>query len=326
MTATLFDQLDTKADLERLIASGEREGHTLEYKDASKPIKQRDEVAKDISAFANASGGLIVYGIATDPADKTKPVACIPIDVRNIECIEQANGLQIRPLVPDIRMKPILDDSVTIAFAVDVPPSDHAPHQVTSSCVYYRREQAHNVRMTHDIVELYFGRRLGPQLELTPRLKPIADVCKPDYANRQYEFDVQVNNVGRRAARYATVQAHFLNAAHHRVVGINDRRAAIMPDPVTGGTIVLWENNAGLVYQATIITVCKVAVAVGEHYNGPRIPLFYVSAFADDMKQRHVAGWLERSSPDAVPTLKTSSLDEWERTVGVKLIDDNRPS
>ena len=68
-------KLDTKADLENLIAEGITESLTLEYKGSpalAKDSKSRDELCKDVSAFANSAGGQIVYGIEEDKNVPTK--------------------------------------------------------------------------------------------------------------------------------------------------------------------------------------------------------------------------------------------------------------
>jgi predicted HTH transcriptional regulator len=62
-------KLETRADLERLIAEGITESLTLDYKASpslGKADKQRDELCKDVTAFANSAGGQIVYGMVDD--------------------------------------------------------------------------------------------------------------------------------------------------------------------------------------------------------------------------------------------------------------------
>jgi predicted HTH transcriptional regulator len=59
-------KLETKSDLDRLIADDIQESLTLDYKDAralGKTDPQRNELCKDVSAFANSAGGQIIYGI-----------------------------------------------------------------------------------------------------------------------------------------------------------------------------------------------------------------------------------------------------------------------
>jgi hypothetical protein len=62
-------QLETKADLERLITDEVKESLTLDYKESDalgKDSKQRDDLCKDVTAFANSAGGQIVYGVGED--------------------------------------------------------------------------------------------------------------------------------------------------------------------------------------------------------------------------------------------------------------------
>ena len=56
----------TKKDLESLIENKIEESGECEYKSAEaleKSDKAKSEIAKDVSAMANAAGGLIIYGI-----------------------------------------------------------------------------------------------------------------------------------------------------------------------------------------------------------------------------------------------------------------------
>jgi predicted HTH transcriptional regulator len=60
-------KLDIKSELEALHTNNVKESLHLEYK-ASAAIDKRDdnkklEMARDVSAFANADGGQVVYGI-----------------------------------------------------------------------------------------------------------------------------------------------------------------------------------------------------------------------------------------------------------------------
>jgi predicted HTH transcriptional regulator len=59
-------KLTTRDDLQRLIDDEIQESLTLDYKASpalAKDSKSRDELCKDVSAFANSAGGQIIYGI-----------------------------------------------------------------------------------------------------------------------------------------------------------------------------------------------------------------------------------------------------------------------
>ena len=59
----MFDELTTIERVQALIDGGVRESQTLEYKTASAPFgdKEKNEVAKDVSAMANSGGGTIIF-------------------------------------------------------------------------------------------------------------------------------------------------------------------------------------------------------------------------------------------------------------------------
>ena len=67
-----FDNLKTLDDIQALIDDAERESEVLEYKTASNHFDNRDkgEIAKDVPAMANSSGGVIIYGVAPIPATR----------------------------------------------------------------------------------------------------------------------------------------------------------------------------------------------------------------------------------------------------------------
>ena len=64
----LFDkERYTFADIQYLIDNGVEESIHLDFKAAgalAKDDKKKNEIAKDVSAFANSDGGIIIYGIS----------------------------------------------------------------------------------------------------------------------------------------------------------------------------------------------------------------------------------------------------------------------
>ncbi len=56
-----------KQQLDRMIADGVEENLGLDYKRADslgKTDGKRAEITKDVSSFANSSGGVVIYGVA----------------------------------------------------------------------------------------------------------------------------------------------------------------------------------------------------------------------------------------------------------------------
>jgi hypothetical protein len=164
---SLFDEISSLDDVRRLVTDGVRESETLEYKRADVVLidDARREVAKDVSALANSAGGTLIYGVETERSgDRTVPTRIVPIDPTNIGRIQRIISGDIRHPIPGVRTKAIPATGNATVLLVDVPASQLAPHQNVIDNKYYRRHLDESVPMTHELVELYFGRRLGPWL------------------------------------------------------------------------------------------------------------------------------------------------------------------
>lgn len=131
----------TAADLERLVSNGVAENRTLEYKETLPGGADQDkrEFLADVSSFANAIGGDLIYG-AREKRDETgkptgTPEAIVGVDVANLDQTTQRleNVLRdgIAPRVPGIRLWPVAGFERGPALIVRVPRSWAAPHMVT---------------------------------------------------------------------------------------------------------------------------------------------------------------------------------------------------
>ena len=89
-----------EADIQHLIDEQNIESKTLEYKSILPGNLNSDkrEFKADISSFANASGGDIIYGVKEDKGAPLSPLEGIPIE--DIDK-ENARGNQNQP--PDVR-------------------------------------------------------------------------------------------------------------------------------------------------------------------------------------------------------------------------------
>jgi predicted HTH transcriptional regulator len=100
----------TEADVLQLITDQVQESLTLDYKEClalRKTDRKKDEISKDVSAFANSAGGVIVYGV--------KETGHIPTaiddgyDPSHIskEWLEQVIDSRIQRRIDGIRINPI---------------------------------------------------------------------------------------------------------------------------------------------------------------------------------------------------------------------------
>lgn len=137
----------TQADLERFISNKIEENLHLEYKAAAaldrKDVKKK-EITKDVSALANAAGGIIIYGIQEhgDPGLLRLPSCLDPVDpvAYSKEWLDEIIT-QIQPIIPGIEIipVPVTVDGVSGYCYVVVVPASQTAHQARDLRYYRRR-------------------------------------------------------------------------------------------------------------------------------------------------------------------------------------------
>ena len=126
----------TEADLQELIEQKVGEGKTLDYKKTLNVENDhtKDEFRRDITSFANASGGDLIYGMKEKADEPRIPEELCGFEIQNIEArknqLTQILDAHIRPRVPNVKIKEILLSNGNYAFIVRIPQSYNKPHQV----------------------------------------------------------------------------------------------------------------------------------------------------------------------------------------------------
>ena len=141
----------TENDLNDLIKNEVQESVSLDYKRCAslqKLQKNRDEISKDVSAFANSAGGIVVYGMEENGHIPTRVDS--GYDPRDIskEWLEQVIQGNIRPRINDIHVNQIQLKSSKqkkVAYVVTIPQGGTA-HQA-ADFRYYKRFNFESVPM-----------------------------------------------------------------------------------------------------------------------------------------------------------------------------------
>lgn len=125
----------TTEDLQNLVENVVLEGKTIEYK-AYLPGNldgDKKEFLADVSSFANASGGDIVFGISEDP-DTREPRALEGCKILNID--QEINRLDniiregIEPRIPSVNIREVGLVNSRIAIIIRIAKSWLSPHRV----------------------------------------------------------------------------------------------------------------------------------------------------------------------------------------------------
>lgn len=144
----------TEADIESFVRKNLEEGVTLEYKDI-RTFYDAGELSKEISAFANTMGGLLVLGIGKSDAAPHLPGKITWGDPKlSKERLENTIMDNIRPRMEPPTIIPVRNHTDQQIFLIDVRPSASPPHQA-SDFKYYKRWNFSSVPMRHQEVMSY---------------------------------------------------------------------------------------------------------------------------------------------------------------------------
>lgn len=173
----LFSRIEQEgmSFVESLIVDRASEELFLEFKRSSDNgggthLHERDRInlRKAVSGFANSEGGVIVWGVecAKDWAHGDVASAIISINNPNrfVSWLEGAISGCTVPPVSGVRSVAIVADSGTGVVATFVPKSSHAPHQLAGEGKYVIRAGSDFVPAPHGVVAGLFGRPPHPIL------------------------------------------------------------------------------------------------------------------------------------------------------------------
>ena len=156
-------------DIISLIDNEAEESVHLDFKAAgslSKDDRKKLEIAKDVSAFANADGGIIVYGVE-EREHKAYALSFINGGIYTKEWLEQVIQDNIQRKINDLKIFPIRFDGdiEKTVYIVKIPRSNNTPHMSADKC-YYKRNNFRSVKMEEYEVRDLFYRESTPNLKI----------------------------------------------------------------------------------------------------------------------------------------------------------------
>jgi hypothetical protein len=236
----LFNSLTQEADLKNLVAEKREEDLYLEFKQKfdrrNDHLDERDREAfsQALSGFANADGGLLIFGIETkkdkDGVDRASSLKEIVGFSKFRSRLMDSIVTATQPFVDSVRIEavPAAEESKGYVKCL-IPQSDKVPHRAMRSGRQYWRRIATGFReMDHYELEEVFGRRLRPSLRMRVELKALAE------SEPLEEILFLVLNEGRGAARHfgmhCALEGALLRGVRDgikNVTHINERRPTV---------------------------------------------------------------------------------------------------
>ncbi len=143
-------KLESYSDVEALVANGATETKFLDFKRGA-PLtteaknEDKAEFVRDVSAFANADGGVIIYGVDEDK--KTQTFTCNPFELadpdKEVLRLQQILNTGARPRIHGLDIRALKIESINRFFIrININPSLSAPHMVAFDRSFYIRTSA----------------------------------------------------------------------------------------------------------------------------------------------------------------------------------------
>ena len=201
------------SNIEQLIKDEVEENIHLDYKRngaLSKEDKKRDEITKDVSAFANSDGGIIIYGLA-EVNHKPDSYSFIDGTIYTKEWLENVINT-IQPRISGIEIVPIRKDNdlrQTI-YIVKIPRSNLAPHMARNHRYYKRFNFVSEPMEDYEVKDVMY-RHHSPSLSIINATLEYDDKRSSDYDEMIFSFKCWIKNVGNVISRDYKLSATYFN-------------------------------------------------------------------------------------------------------------------
>jgi len=167
-----LNTIHTELEINQYLANYVEESTYLEFKHGNALImneRGKDEIAKDVSAFANADGGILIYGIE-ERRHKAFALATFDGNIFTKEWLELVMTSRIRRPIPDVIIDPIriANDINKSIYVVRIPKSYHAPHYTLDHHFFKRQNFRVREMEEYEIREAYFR-----------MTKTLLQICEP---------------------------------------------------------------------------------------------------------------------------------------------------
>jgi predicted HTH transcriptional regulator len=208
-------------DLNYLIQNGIEESLNLDYKSArslDKTDGKKAELAKDISAFANSNGGIIIYGIEEQDHKPTE-FSFVDGNFLNKEWLENVIDSKIHPRIQSVIIYPIrIKNQLTnTIYLVKIPESLNGPHMSTDK-KYYRRYNFKSVPMEEYEIRNMYNRNSYAEMDFkSVWSNELEDTVEDDILSIRKEIFIHIENIGQSLEKHCKIEASLTGVENLRV-------------------------------------------------------------------------------------------------------------
>jgi hypothetical protein len=226
------------SDIQSLIDNEIEESIHLDFKEANaldKSDGKKKDISKDVSAFANSDGGILVYGVK-ELNHKAHSITYIDGNIYTKEWLEQTINSSIQKRISEIKIIPIRNNgniSETI-YIVKVPKSYDTPH-ICRDKRFYKRFNFESVMMEEYEIRQLYGQRLKSKLLINGWSLGDIKNNKNNEDTLLFLFESSIFNDGDVVENEFKVNVYFIN--------INPRLIALSWDKENNYDHIWLDNN-----------------------------------------------------------------------------------
>ena len=313
---SFFDSLSTVSEIQGL--HGRPEDLYFEAKTCSTPLNDhdKDHLAEALSGFANADGGVLVYGLVAKGGDRNTPD--VVEGVRPVSELSKTHsevlslvGQVVEPPVENVQVVPRpMERDPTMGFLlVYIPRSESFLHRSRRDREYYRRHGTGFFRMEHYEIAEFYGRRKSPALTFWWGLKINSHEGREPNRIFTVEIMIGVHNDGRGIAKHPAIMIRKVRCETLHGRGVDGSgRTGLPPMPTSEMGAALFGGGNAVVYPGTPLEVTVLSQKISVSETNPDCPDIDVEyeLFAEDMESKK--GEIQIKSSEILENMRNKGL------------------
>jgi hypothetical protein len=257
--------------------------------------KDKSNFAKNLSGFANTSGGVLIFGLKATKNSEGFDIVTEEQPIKDLDLFEAALREQephiVERAISEIEYKGVYtdEDKTEGILLVYIPESTNPPHRSLKDKHFYLRAGGSCYPMDLPQIESLVLKNIKPELEIDFFIFTNMNILTPTQdSNIEFNMDFQIKNIGRAMAKNIFIRLEFPRDIA-LIYEISPAKKNIYDKVITETKDVVYDwhydkpihpNICVPVKEAAFLISLRQQISPGSH-----LPpfLFYVSVCAENM-------------------------------------------